>query len=148
MPAFSGQFNWRPGLIWTAGFISGDVALENIRQGAMHVCDALVDTGASTTCISQDVVSALGLQPTGKAGMQTAGGSVDVNVFDIRMSFLFGGKEDRFGTVSRHGDLINDVIQAPEFDPGESSYKALIGRDFLRIGVLTLSFDGHYTFSY
>ena len=80
--------------------------------------------------------------------MQTAGGAVDVNVYDIKMAFLFGATPDNPGRAVRHIQFIDDVIRAPEFDPGDSRYKALVGRDILRIGVLSLSFDGHYTFGY
>ena len=39
-------------------------------------------------------------------------------------------------------------IRAPEFEPGDNPFQALIGRDILSRGVLNLSFDGHYSFSY
>ena len=108
----------------------------------------VVDTGASTTCISASVAGALGLEPTGKVPMQTAGGSIDTNVYDVRMAFLLGTIPDKSGKPVGTGELIDRVIQAPEFDPGGNDYKALIGRDVLQMGVLTLSFDGHYSFSY
>ena len=69
MPAFSGWFDWKPGLIWQIGVVPGglaEVAADGTLQGSMHACNALVDTGATTTCISRGVVTALGLKPTGK----------------------------------------------------------------------------------
>lgn len=73
---------------------------------------------------------------------------MDVNLYAVRMVFLLSGK-DGSGKTSYQVQPIDDgVIQAPEFDPGESSYKALIGRDILRLGVLTLARDGHYVFAY
>lgn len=149
MPAFSGQFNWKPGLIWNVGFISGSVAPQQIaEQGGLHVCPALVDTGATTTCIAKSVATALGLEPRGKAGMQTAGGAVDVNVYSVRMAFLFGEQSDSSGKKIGKGEIINTVIQAPEFEPGENTYQALIGRDILKMGVLSMSYDGHFSFAY
>ena len=148
MPAFSGQFDWRAGPIWNVAFASGGIPVEEIRDSDLHVCPALVDTGASATCVSRSVAAALGLEPAGKTDMQTAGGAVDVNVYDIKKAFLFGATPDNPGQAVRHIQFIDDVIRAPEFDPGDNRYRALIGRDILRIGVLSLSFDGHYTFGY
>ena len=149
MPAFSGQFDWKPGLIWNVGFISGNIPPQQIiNPGGLHVCRALVDTGATTTCISKSVATALGIEPTGKVGMQTAGGAVDVNVFSVRMAFLFGKKAKESGESIGQVELIDTIIQAPEFDPGNNIYQALIGRDILKIGVLSMSYDGHFSFAY
>ena len=104
MPAFSGQFDWRAGPIWNVAFASGGIPVEEIRDSDLHVCPALVDTGASATCVSRSVAAALGLEPAGKADMQTAGGAVDVNVYDIKMAFLFGATPDNQNGISVRGD--------------------------------------------
>lgn len=39
-------------------------------------------------------------------------------------------------------------VRVLEFEPGHTTYSALIGRDILRNGVLTLSFDGHFSYSF
>lgn len=80
--------------------------------------------------------------------MQTAGGSVDANVYDVRIAFLFAEQRDERGKVVGEGQLFNSAIQALEFDPGGGNYQVLLGRDILKIGILSMSFGGHYTFSY
>ncbi len=45
--------------------------------------------------------------------MNTAGGPVDVNVYDVQMVFLLG--------VSDHGHILGDV-RSPEFNPGGQAY--------------------------
>ncbi|MCY3829058.1 MAG: aspartyl protease family protein [Rhodospirillaceae bacterium] len=147
MPAISGRFDWRTGLTWNIGFVAGGTPVTQIKNGTLHVCPALVDTGASTTCISSEVAKALSLAPAGKTGLQTAGGAVDVNVYDVHVAFFLGGKTDEAGNKVGQLEFFSD-IQAPEFDPGGNHYKAIIGRDILKRGVLILSFDGHYSFSY
>lgn len=96
MSVFVGQFNWDQGLIWHVGFIDGaltpDVAM---AENKFHVCPVLVDTGASRTCIAKPVVDALGLQPFGKAEMQTASGLVSVNMYNVMCILVFATILDR-----------------------------------------------------
>lgn len=80
--------------------------------------------------------------------MRTAGGLVSVNVYDVQFVFILGAKPDGQGNLAQgEGELLGQ-IRAPEFEPGDNPYQALIGRDILSRGVLNLSFDGHYSFSY
>ena len=149
MPAFSGQFDWTPGLIWDVAVVPDSIPSDKTgRPGRLHMCRALVDTGATSTCISKSVAAELGIEPTGKVDMQTAGGVVDVNVYSVRIGFPFGRKANQSGETTTQIQFINAIIQAPEFDPGNSNYRALIGRDILRIGVLSMSYDGHFSFAY
>lgn len=151
MSVFLGQFNWDQGLIWQVGFIDGaltpDVAMAENR---FHVCPVLVDTGASRTCIAKPVVDALGLQPFGKAEMQTASGLVGVNMYNVHIGFCYDIRQNPDGSQSAQAEFISQTLktQVLEFVAGDSDFQGLIGRDILRCGVLTLSMDGHYSFSY
>ena len=49
---------------------------------------ALIDTGASVTCLSQAVVDRLGLISIVKSSMQSASHVVDVDVFNIHICIL------------------------------------------------------------
>ena len=149
MSVFSGQFNWNEGLIWQVGFI--DAAKKpNGAESKLHICPVLVDTGASRTCVARSVIDALDLQPIGKVEMQTAGGLVSVNAYDVHVAFIVDFKQNPDGSHSGQAQLTPQTAntQALEFDPGKSIYQGLIGRDILRYGVLILSMDGHYSFSY
>ena len=156
MPAFTGNFSWDKGIIWKIGFIdpsSFDPNNPNNPDFAgdqIHICNALVDTGASRTCISRAVIDSLGLQPMGKAGVQTAAGPIDANAYDVHVAFLLGIEQNPDGTTSYQAQMTNKMAntQALEFDAGKSEYQGLIGLDILKEGVLTVSFDGHFSFSY
>jgi hypothetical protein len=144
MPAFSGQFDWATGLVWQVGVIAGE---ELPKHMVLHMCPALVDTGASETCIANSVVQALKLEPSGKIDMQHARGITPVNVYDVQVAFIRAGMPDKKGLVSGEVEVIAS-IRAPEFNPGNNPYQALVGRDILRKGALSLTFDGHYSFAY
>ena len=145
MPAFSGQFSWQDGLIWQVGFLA-TADKELPQTDRIHLCPALVDTGASHTCISSSVADELRLEPKGKIAMQTARGIEAVNVYDVRPAIIIE-MPDVEGKSKGSVQVFNPIC-APEFDPGDNNYKALIGRDMLSQGVLTMSFDGHYTFAF
>jgi len=129
-------------LIWQVGFVASDVATpENLK-----FYPALVDTGASMTCISRTVADDLGLMPIGKVPMQTAGGQQAANVYNVQIAFIIASKLESDGTHS--GEVQVSPISVVEFDPGDNPFQALIGREFLSKGVLNMSFDGHYSFSF
>ena len=146
MSAFSGQFNWAEGLIWQVAIVASDA--EDPNQGRLRLCTALVDTGASHTSITQSVAQQLQLEPSGKIDLQTASGLVSVNLYDVKLGFLIPMKKDDDGNVQGQVQVMEKTIRAPEFDAGKSGYQVLIGRDILSNGILTLSHDGHYSFSY
>lgn len=117
MPAFAGQFDWRLGLIWQVGFVVAET--HKPGPGRLHLCPALVDTGASETCISREVAKELQLQPSGKIDMNTAGGVVAVNVYDVQLAILLGSRSDAAGSPTQEGELFGP-IRSPEFEPGDN----------------------------
>lgn len=153
MPVFSGRFNWGRGIVWTVGFLDDSVTAEaptrEELQKQLHICNALVDTGASRTCIAQSVAEGLGIDPVGKGRMHTAGGSTAVNMYQVRFAFVSPeGRVAPDGTVPTRVILFPSVIDVSEFDPGGNDYQALVGRDLLRIGLFTMSPDQHFSFGF
>lgn len=144
MPAFSGQFNWRDGIVWQAGFVVADKEIPAIDR--IHICSALVDTGASVT-ISSSVAKEIELVPKGKTEIQNTSGIEEVNVYDVQPVIILSNVPSAENKATMAMQAF-EQIPSPEFNPGDNIYKALIGRDILQQGLLTLSFDGHYTFSY
>ena len=79
--------------------------------------------------------------------MMTAGGEIAVNLYRVGAIYILGTgpinsedidfAKDRFGPFS-----------CPLFDATDKPHKALIGRNMLSRGMLTLSWDGRYTFSF
>lgn len=151
MPVLSGSFNWQSGLIWRVGFIAANGKLPaQLRDDDIHFCDALVDTGASATCISSTVASNLKLEPSGKTDLLTARGKVEVNVYDIRPAILLPmttiGKDSK--KIKKDAIQIFSPVRSPEINLSGTSYSALIGWDILKQGVFVVSPDGHYSFAY
>lgn len=150
MSAFSERFDWDAGLIWRIGVASGAATLADMEAGAVHVCSALVDTGASRTCIARSVVDALGLPSIGKASMGTAGGITEVNMYDVHVALFVDGARNSDGSydVRAQASVFKDMRVSEFTADGDDRFQALIGRDILRIGVLTLSPDGHNSFAF
>ena len=59
---------------------------------------------------------------------------------------LLIGREKHGSATDQFAALNN--CRTLEFDAGDASFQALIGRDILRIGVLTQSPDGHFSFAF
>ena len=79
--------------------------------------------------------------------MQTAGGSVSANIYDVHVGVVIGSAKNPDNSVRSQISVIPNV-RVLKFEPGHTTYSALIGRDILRNGVLTLSFDGHFSYSF
>ncbi len=84
---------------------------------------ALIDTGASCTCVDSDVLSQLALSPTGNVQIHTpstSGSPHSCNQYDISLMLLHPNLTLTFGVVPViESNLISQGIQA------------LIGRDLL-----------------
>lgn len=101
----------------------------------------LVDSGADITCISEHVVSALGLSALGKAAMTTPAGPSTTNLYLVDIGVHFG-----VGTGPALVYAIEN-IQVMQFDGTVASYQGLIGRDIICQGQLTVTgYDKRFTF--
>ncbi|WP_428278118.1 retropepsin-like aspartic protease [Candidatus Palauibacter sp.] len=147
MSVISGTFDWDRGLIWQAAFAAAEPddadppVLSNI-----HGCMALVDTGATRTCISPAVIQALDLDPVGKASVRSADGVTEKNVYDVHVLVQLRPSDPNNPAAGASAELLTN-LRVLEFEPSDSPYNALIGLDILRRGVLTLSSDGHFSFA-
>ncbi len=86
---------------------------------------ALWDTGATNSCISEEVVTNLGLIPTGKVNMQTPAGNAEHNTYlvDIKLP---------------NNVLIND-LQVSDSKIGSQGIGMLVGMDIISKGDLAVS---------
>jgi Aspartyl protease len=107
---------------------------------------ALLDTGASITCISNNVVQKLGLQPTGKTSMSGSTGKNTVDQYAFVVGFMFGLQQTPTGIFS--GEINAHLVQGCEFVSHGFGFDVLIGRDILCKGSFTLTFDGHYALAF
>lgn len=79
---------------------------------------ALIDTGASTTCIDKSIASQLSLIPRDIKKVQTAGGEDEQNLYDVSIVLPLAQQT-----------ALN--IQVLEAKLEKQPYRALIGRDIL-----------------
>uniref|UniRef100_A0A7V4G6J4 Peptidase A2 domain-containing protein n=1 Tax=Desulfobacca acetoxidans TaxID=60893 RepID=A0A7V4G6J4_9BACT len=135
MPCLSGKFNPAIGILINIGVLPANTATPTITQ--FHMFPALLDTGASITCISLSVVQALNLVPIGMRPMVSATHAVPVNQYLVDLIFPFGSVI-----------YIMSAMQVMEFVATNTTpFQILLGRDIICKGILTMSFDGHFTFS-
>lgn len=102
---------------------------------------ALIDTGASITCISQVVAERAGLQVYGKIPMQSASHTVSANAYIVDLLIPFGAdpRNVLLYTVTDHTVM--------EFQTDNSQFQALLGRDILSRGMLQLTgYNNTFTF--
>jgi predicted aspartyl protease len=138
MPALSGQFNRSIGPLINIGVLPSGVLTPTPGQ-TMQVTafPALLDTGASVTCISPNVAQTVGLQPIGMRPMISATHTVPAPVYLVDLVLPFGV-----------AGFVLSGAQVMEFSPtGSSAFQMLVGRDIICQGLLTMSFDGHFSFA-
>lgn len=98
------------------------------------VVRALVDTGASGTCVAPAIVRQLGLVPSGTVTMHTpstAGKPVVRSQFDVAVGIFMDSDEVHIPSL---------IIPVVESDLACQGIQALIGRDVLENGILI--YDG------
>lgn len=97
---------------------------------------ALIDTGASRTCVELTVLSGLGINPIGITNVGTAGGTTPCQLFPARLSFPALSMTVDFGSV------ISVNLQGQTVDG--NPIIALIGRDVLSRGLFIYSGNGGF----
>lgn len=89
----------------------------------------LIDTGATTSCVDDDVITQLGVNPIGRSKIQNSGGEQEVNIFPAHMRFPnIQNFELEFASA------IGVNIQAQKVN--DQPIIALLGRDILSKCVL------------
>lgn len=105
---------------------------------------ALLDTGASCTCIDPFVVDALELTPTGSVRINTpttGNRPQDRNQYDVGLAIP--------GAVRGHAPLFLATIPVVATDLQQQGFAALLGRDILSACLLTYNGTmGWYTLAF
>ena len=153
MPCIAGNYNPAVGVLLQVAILPpSQLAAVSAQQQQpstlqnLTMFNGLVDTGASATCISKNVVQTVGLQPSGKTSMGGSTGASVVDQYSFVVGFLFGQQQAPTGAISAH--LHAYLVQGCEFTSHGFGFDVLIGRDILCKGTLSLSFDGHYVLSF
>lgn len=140
MPCLSARFNPAIGPLININIgvtPSGTFSPTMTQPVALTTFSALIDTGATSTCISPAVAQSLSLSAIGMQPMISANQSAPTNVYLVDLVLPFGA-----------GGFVEAGMSVLEFSPPAASpFQMLLGRDILCQGHFSLSFDGHYTFS-
>lgn len=135
MPCLSSKYDPRIGPIINIG-VAAPGNLSPHSAADVMTFPALIDTGASGTCVSSVVAQTVGLQPIGLQPMTSATHSVPVKVYLVDLLLPFGSTA-----------FVVPSIQVMEFMQGAGGpFQMLLGRDLLCKGSFTMTFDGHFTF--
>jgi hypothetical protein len=152
MPCLAGNYNPAVGVLLQVAILpqSQLTTLRTQQQPPpsqnLTMFAGLVDTGASVTCISRNVVQTIGLQPSGRTTMSGSTGQNTVDQYTFVVGLMFAAQQSPTGAVS--GQLYAHLVQGCEFTSHGFGFDVLIGRDILCKGTLSLSFDGHYVLSF
>ncbi|MCM1186623.1 MAG: retroviral-like aspartic protease family protein [Lachnoclostridium sp.] len=93
------------------------------------------DTGATGTCISKEIVTQLGLQPTGMIKVQTPSGIGTMNKYMVNL------------ILNNEVRIMNLVVMDSEI--GNQGIDVLIGMDIISVGDFAVSnFNGKTQFSF
>jgi hypothetical protein len=133
MPCLSGQFNPQVGILLNIVVLPpGRHAPGALIPSALTSFLALIDTGASITCISQQIVQAVGLRSIGMTQMVSATQTIPAHLYLVDLLLPFGS-----------AGLLQQGIQVMEFQTsGTDPIQMLLGRDILCRRVMTMSLDG------
>lgn len=151
MPILAGNYNPNVGAIIQIAILPIDLIQNSDGSPKpppqnIPFFNALIDTGASCTCVSANAAQQAKLVPTGKAPMAGATGSTAKNKYAFGAGFMINAKQDASGAVG--GDLFLMQVNGMEFDNHGGTFDVLLGRDIICKGVFTMTPTGHYTLSF
>lgn len=119
------------------------VAAGKAVPAVVPIASALIDTGASCTCIDRSAIATLGLPPTGVANLHTPStGAMPHNTpqYDVQLIIP--------GPTPGHPPLVFPTVPIIESDFSAQGIQALIGRDILQHCVLAYVGAGFFTLAY
>jgi hypothetical protein len=118
---------------------------------------ALVDTGATGTCITKAAAEKIGLAPIGKVEVQGVSGTKEHNNYLFYVGFttpmpgapiaIAPSAQELQVQVQVH--MVNVPIQGAEFDAGaQGGFDVLLGMDVISTGSLKIEGDGTFSWSW
>jgi len=144
MPSLSIQYNPKVGPLLQVAIFPLGVDPKTASASTplnLSLYMALVDTGASCTCITDKIIKAVGLNPIGKTQVGGVHGAGTTNSYQFQLGLVFPQSQAPTGTVV--ADVSMFQINGIEFKPTGGGFDVLLGRDVLCRGAFSMSFDGH-----
>ena len=113
-------------------------------EKSSHSFKALVDTGASLTCLTKNVVGAVGLEPVGKIPISGVSGQTFHHAYLFHVAFTVQAE----GRDIAKTHLVGSAVQGAEFIAPRGDFDVLLGMDILSVGSLAVEGNGTYSFSF
>lgn len=111
-----------------------NMARVSMMDKAAHV-PAVWDTGATCSCVSEQVVKELGLIPTGKTQVLTPGGAATLNTYLV--------------DITLPNNVTIPDVQVCDSEIGKQGVGLLVGMDIIALGDFAVSnYNGRTTFSF
>ncbi len=141
MPCLTAKFDVGTGPIINVGIALPGTYKPSEAPKAIFM-PALIDTGASGTCISADAAINAGLSPFGKAQMTSASETRAMNTYLADLYLPFGDPTKSGGVTS--GVMQN--MRVMEFNHAGPHFQVLLGRDIIGKGLFQMiGYDGRLT---
>ncbi len=106
----------------------------------LHVLEALIDTGATSTNITPAAAAKLGLEPIGMREQLTANGVIGTPYYLFHVGILVNAKDTREMLIPEK------IIEGPELIHSNFPFDILLGMDVISQGKLTIM-PGKFEFS-
>jgi len=127
---------------------SGATAPQVPLTSNIFIFNALVDTGAQSTCISPRVAATVGLQPLGRMQIFGVSGAQYHNYYLFYVGFPLGALSHGAQQYQGRVDVFHDAIQGAELAIGQGGFDVLLGMDVIGMGSLAVEGSGTYSFSF
>jgi len=126
--------------------------VEKGQHATVNLFSALVDTGATRTCITRSAASKVGLVPRGKANILGVGGLKAHNTFIFHVGFMVALQNPAQAVQGTPMEgvlhLLREPIQGVDFDAGDSRFELLLGMDVISTGSLKIEGDGSFSWAW
>lgn len=141
MPCVTVPFDPKIGAIITVGVAKPTPIRDPKDKVKIQEVRALVDTGATITCITPALADKVGLLLLGKTTMISASETSDVNLYFASFFIPFGEP----GKAAAQGQI--DDMPMMEFNMEGGQFQMLLGRDILCQGVFQMvGYDRRFMF--
>ena len=120
-----------------------DILSQNLlEKSAQYPAKALIDTGATSSCISNNLAQKLKLNPIAKSEMKTASGECKTNVYEVILLIPKHEVKLKEGKVTSANlvDITEFHVKAMEIAEN-LAFDVIIGMDIIQRGSLYISND-------
>ncbi len=133
--------------IFTEDAAQSFIEKEQVDSNLVKI-NALIDTVAQFTCITNRLANKLGLVPIGKVPVHGIDGPVDRNYYLSFVGFVFGEYMKEQNKFTGPLAIVKEQIEGVEFTNKIEDFDVLLGMDVIGIGSLAVEGNGTFSFSF